>query len=60
MASRMPHGIANPAMFFRRWLANPLQMGSVIPSSAALSRRIVLHTRRVGDEVVLELGAGPV
>ena len=23
--------VANPAMFFRRWLANPLQMGSVIP-----------------------------
>ena len=55
---KMPHGIANPAMFFRRWLANPLQMGSVIPSSAALCRRIVLHTRRAGDEAVLELGAG--
>ena len=58
MASKMPHGIANPAMFLRRWLANPLQMGSVIPSSAALSRRIVRHTRCVGDEAVLELGAG--
>ncbi len=45
-------------MFFRRWLANPLQMGSVVPSSAALCRRIVRQTRRAPDEAVLELGAG--
>ena len=50
--------VANPAMFFRRWLANPLQMGSVIPSSAALCQRLVRHTRRAPDEAVLELGAG--
>src|SRR5271165_634532 len=49
---------ANPAMFFRRWLANPLQMGSVVPSSPALCRRIVRHTMRAPDEIVLELGAG--
>jgi phosphatidylethanolamine/phosphatidyl-N-methylethanolamine N-methyltransferase len=49
---------ANPAMFFRRWLANPLQMGSVIPSSPALCRRVVAQTRRAPDEAVLELGAG--
>ena len=45
-------------MFFRRWLANPLQMGSVVPSSAALCARIVRQTRRAPDEAVLELGAG--
>ncbi|HVY14610.1 MAG TPA: phosphoethanolamine methyltransferase [Rhodopila sp.] len=50
--------VANPAMFFRRWLANPLQMGSIVPSSAALCSRIVRHTRREPDEFVLELGAG--
>ena len=50
--------VANPAMFFRRWLANPLQMGSVIPSSAALCERIVRHTRHAAHEAVLELGAG--
>ena len=50
--------VANPAMFFRRWLANPLQMGSVVPSSAALCQQIVKHARRVADEAVLELGAG--
>jgi phosphatidylethanolamine/phosphatidyl-N-methylethanolamine N-methyltransferase len=56
--SRQAAGVANPVMFFRRWLANPLQMGSVIPSSAALCERIVRHTRRAPDEAVLELGAG--
>jgi phosphatidylethanolamine/phosphatidyl-N-methylethanolamine N-methyltransferase len=45
-------------MFFRRWLANPLQMGSVVPSSPALCARIVRQTRRAPDEAVLELGAG--
>jgi len=53
-----PRAVANPAMFFRRWLANPLQMGSVVPSSAALCRRIVAATRCGPGEVVLELGAG--
>lgn len=55
---RMKRAIANPAMFFRRWLANPLQMGSIIPSSAALCERVVRHTCRAPDEAVLELGAG--
>jgi phosphatidylethanolamine/phosphatidyl-N-methylethanolamine N-methyltransferase len=49
---------SNPGMFFRRWLANPLQMGSIIPSSASLCRRLVAQTRRTGDEAVVELGAG--
>jgi phosphatidylethanolamine/phosphatidyl-N-methylethanolamine N-methyltransferase len=49
---------ANGWLFFRRWLANPLEMGSVVPSSPALCRRIVRATRRGPDEHVLELGAG--
>ncbi len=49
---------ANPAMFFKRWLANPLQMGSIVPSSDALCQRIVRQTRRAGDEAIVELGAG--
>lgn len=52
------HTVSNPWMFFRRWLANPLQMGSIVPSSPALCQRIVRHTRRAPDEAVLELGAG--
>src|SRR5580658_4243962 len=50
--------VAGPGLFFRRWLTNPLQMGSVVPSSAALCTRIVRQTRRTPDEAVLELGAG--
>ena len=50
--------VAKPGMFFRRWLANPLQMGSVVPSSAALCRRIVAATQCEPGEIVVELGAG--
>jgi phosphatidylethanolamine/phosphatidyl-N-methylethanolamine N-methyltransferase len=49
---------ANAALFFKRWLANPLQMGSVIPSSQSLCNRIAALVSRAPDEVVLELGAG--
>jgi phosphatidylethanolamine/phosphatidyl-N-methylethanolamine N-methyltransferase len=49
---------ANPAMFFRRWMANPLQMGSIVPSSRTLCQRIARQIRRTGDEFVLELGSG--
>jgi phosphatidylethanolamine/phosphatidyl-N-methylethanolamine N-methyltransferase len=50
--------IKNTSLFLRRWLANPLQMGSVIPSSPVLCRRIAALVQRKEDEVVLELGAG--
>jgi phosphatidylethanolamine/phosphatidyl-N-methylethanolamine N-methyltransferase len=49
---------ANAALFLRRWLANPLQMGSIVPSSATLCRRIAALVQRQEDEFVLELGAG--
>jgi phospholipid N-methyltransferase len=57
--ARVRRGVANPAMFFRRWLANPLQMGSVIPSSAALCQRIVKHTRHAGTRRCWSWGRGP-
>jgi phosphatidylethanolamine/phosphatidyl-N-methylethanolamine N-methyltransferase len=50
--------ISNAGLFFRRWLANPLQMGSVVPSSPALCRKIAAQTHYTDDEVVVELGAG--
>jgi phosphatidylethanolamine/phosphatidyl-N-methylethanolamine N-methyltransferase len=50
--------IANAGLFFRRWMANPLQMGSIVPSSPALCRRLVKHTHYAPDEAVIELGAG--
>ena len=53
------HGeVKNTALFLKRWLANPLQMGSVIPSSPALCRRIAALAACGTDEVVVELGAG--
>ena len=55
-ARRIP-GTA-PLLFFRRWLANPLQMGSVTPSSPALCNLITRRIQRGPDEIVLELGAG--
>ena len=45
-------------LYFRRYLANPLQMGAVTPSSRTLCRRIVEQVRRAPEEAVLELGAG--
>lgn len=50
--------VANTALFFRRWLANPLQMGSIIPSSRALCERVARNVERAPGEYVLELGAG--
>lgn len=50
--------VSNAALFFRRWLANPLQMGSIMPSSATLCRRIASLVTCGEDEVVVELGAG--
>ena len=50
--------MANAGMFFRRWLANPLQMGSIVPSSATLCAHIVRQVRCAPDEIVVELGAG--
>jgi len=50
--------LTNAALFFKRWMANPLQMGSIVPSSPALCRRVAAAVERSGDEVVLELGAG--
>lgn len=45
-------------LFFRRWLANPLEMGSIVPSSAALGRRIAAAVRAGPPGAVVELGAG--
>jgi phosphatidylethanolamine/phosphatidyl-N-methylethanolamine N-methyltransferase len=50
--------VSNTPLFFRRWLRNPLQMGSIIPSAPALCQRIATAVERAPDEYVLELGAG--
>ena len=53
-----PEGTANAGLFFRRWLRNPLQMGSILPSSPALCQRIARAVERTPEQYVLELGAG--
>ena len=53
-----PEPAANKSLFFRRWLRNPLQMGSIIPSSPSLCRKIAEAVERGPEEYVLELGAG--
>ena len=60
MSAALPSAVANPALFLRRWLANPLQMGSVVPSGPALCARVVAALRTAGawPAEVLELGAG--
>lgn len=45
-------------LFLKRGLANPLQMGSVVPSSRALCRGVAAQVRSGPGERVLELGAG--
>ena len=50
-----PH---DAALFFRRWLSNPLQMGSIIPSSPKLGARIAKHIDKRSSSLILELGAG--
>ena len=50
--------IANAGLFFRRWMKNPLQMGSIVPSSPALCNRVAKHAHYQPDEIIVELGAG--
>jgi phosphatidylethanolamine/phosphatidyl-N-methylethanolamine N-methyltransferase len=51
-------GVANPLLFLRSWLAHPLRMGSVIPSSDALNRLLLRQAWPAPGRAVLELGAG--
>jgi phosphatidylethanolamine/phosphatidyl-N-methylethanolamine N-methyltransferase len=49
---------ARPLLFLKQWLTNPLRMGSVVPSSPALCRRVVSEAWPAPGKAVLELGAG--
>jgi phosphatidylethanolamine/phosphatidyl-N-methylethanolamine N-methyltransferase len=46
------------ALFFRRWLSNPLQMGSIIASSPKLGQLIAKQIDKRSSSSILELGAG--
>lgn len=45
-------------LFVRRWLAHPLRVGALLPSSAALVDLVARHAVHSPGEVVVELGAG--
>lgn len=55
---RLRRARSDAMLFFRRWLANPLQMGSIVPSSPALCRRVAAQVSAEPGQVVIELGAG--
>ena len=58
------HDAARPArggeelLFLRRWLAHPLKVGAVLPSSPWLGRLVARNVALGPDEYVVELGAG--
>lgn len=45
-------------LFLRRWAANPLRVGSVVPSSRALCSKVVKQGWPDAGSVVVELGGG--
>lgn len=45
-------------VFFQRWMANPLSMGSIIPSSSGLQRLVRENLICGPDQVVVEFGGG--
>lgn len=50
---------AGPAiLFLKRWIANPLAMGSITPSSPALGRAIAKNIAREDGEIIVEFGGG--
>lgn len=58
-ASPSSSPLSRTLLFLRRWAANPLEMGSIVPSSPALGRRVAPAARRIAaGGPVVELGAG--
>jgi phosphatidylethanolamine/phosphatidyl-N-methylethanolamine N-methyltransferase len=45
-------------LFLRRWLANPLKVGSLFPSSPALGDSMARRVKFGPDDIVVEIGAG--
>jgi phosphatidylethanolamine/phosphatidyl-N-methylethanolamine N-methyltransferase len=45
-------------LFLRRWLAHPLKVGALLPSSPWLGRLVARNVSCGPDEYVVELGAG--
>ncbi len=54
----MSSSIKSAAIFLGEFLRNPRQLGSIIPSSRFLKRRIIAAADLAGVSVVVELGPG--
>lgn len=57
---QVKENLKEKTMFLKRWVTHPLRIGSVIPSSSALSRMMAQNAIRLWekDTWVLEIGAG--
>ncbi len=51
-------GISDAVFFFTQFIKNPRQLGSVIPSSGFLKKRIIRNAGLSAANVVVELGPG--
>lgn len=51
-------GMNGQLLFLQQFLKHPLQIGSIIPSSAFLERRIVSTAQIASTRVIVELGPG--
>ncbi len=49
---------AEVSLFLRRWIAHPLRVAAILPSSDTLSALVARHAVRSPDEIVVEVGAG--
>jgi phosphatidylethanolamine/phosphatidyl-N-methylethanolamine N-methyltransferase len=60
IAEKVMNGARLPAalIFFLRWLAHPLAVGSITPSGPGLQKLVQKHTKCGSDEIVVEFGAG--
>ncbi len=45
-------------LFISEFMKHPLQLGSIIPSSGFLKRRIIRNAKTTGAKVIVELGPG--
>jgi phosphatidylethanolamine/phosphatidyl-N-methylethanolamine N-methyltransferase len=58
MLSKLEAKGAESALFFRHWLRHPLEIGAILPSSAAVGRAMAKEVPLDRAGMVLELGGG--
>lgn len=58
MSGQLVMSINETLFFLKRWVKNPLQLGSIVPSSKALSSFIAQNTLMKEGDYVIEIGGG--